>query len=424
MVRDEATEDYEPVPLQAHCNCGIEVIDGDPPVGAVRLRGLPFVIGDGSDHCFVRLGAASSTENATLFRVELSRDARWLVFAHRQLSSDLEDGGAAGRVVARYDFTLADGETYDVPIRERFEISDLEQLPALAVPDAMPQSRDRYSARFSRDGGPPDAVAALRRPMAVYIPPSHYDLWAWPNPRPGVPVSHLTVTAFETPFLIAAITIGHLDEHPLVGDGAVPLRIELPAELSDTDLDALSVTVDRGTATLPFPLIDDDREVPVPGWGRPRRRKASPAYVHVSGLPSARLTVEVAGQEVGQARLADLLPNGEAPAGSARVSVVESGRTWVHTTVVDAGLRTTRAVSHQLPVGGRTAVSAAWTPRRDRRGTRHVARHDRRRSPARGDQLRLYRRPVPGLAAARRGCRRGSLRIRVRADARSRDRGA
>jgi hypothetical protein len=116
----------------------------------------------------------------------------------------------------------------------------------------------------------------------------------------------------------------------------VPVRIELPSPLADADLDALSVTVDRGTATLPHPLVSDDGDVPAPGWGRPLRRLASPAYIQVSGLPSARVTVALDGHQVGQARLADLLPVGEADAGAARLTVVESGRSWVHTSVVDA----------------------------------------------------------------------------------------
>jgi hypothetical protein len=337
MAQDEAAHDYEPVLLTAHCNRGAEVIDGEPPVGSVQLRGLPFVIGDGPHRCFVCLGGESSGSAAAPWRVNINRDARWLIVAHRQLSSEVLTGGPVGVTVARYDFTLADGTTYEVPIRERFEISDMEQLPALAVQDALPQAMPRFTARFNREGGPPNAVAPYRRLMAGYTPPTHYDLWAWPNPRPGVPVSHLTVTAFETRFLIAGITIGHLEEHPLVAtSGAVPVRIELPSPLSDADLDALSVTVDRGTATLPHPLIGDDGDVPVPGWGRPLRRLASPAYVQVSGLPSALVTVALDGQQVGQARLAELLPVGAADAGAARLTVVESGRSWVHTTVVDA----------------------------------------------------------------------------------------
>ena len=40
--------DYEPVPLDAVCNAGVDVFGDDtpnPPIGPVTLRGLPFVIG-------------------------------------------------------------------------------------------------------------------------------------------------------------------------------------------------------------------------------------------------------------------------------------------------------------------------------------------------------------------------------------------
>src|SRR5262249_47043409 len=150
-------EGYEPIPLTEHCNCGTEVLDGTPPVGSVQLRGLPFIVGPAPDRCFVRMGGDAQNGERAPLRINLGRSGHWMIFAHVLLSSEVPNGGPLGVTVAHYEFTLADGARYSVPIRERFEISDMEELPALALPDAIAQPRPRFTARFMRGNGPPDA---------------------------------------------------------------------------------------------------------------------------------------------------------------------------------------------------------------------------------------------------------------------------
>src|SRR5262245_29317076 len=68
---------------------------------------------------------------------------------------------------------------------------------------------------------------------------------------------------------------------------------------------------------------------------RSQNQNSSPAYVYVSATPSATVSVSNADELLGRVRWGDVLARGGAETPRLRVELVESGRNWVHTTVVD-----------------------------------------------------------------------------------------
>jgi hypothetical protein len=94
----EGMPSYEPVDLSAACNAGVDVLGdepGNPPLGRVDLRGLPFLIGSeqpSAERCFLLPDAPMS--------VGLGRLAPRVIIAHRLLEPGAPAGHAVGRVVA------------------------------------------------------------------------------------------------------------------------------------------------------------------------------------------------------------------------------------------------------------------------------------------------------------------------------------
>jgi hypothetical protein len=101
----------------------------------------------------------------------------------------------------------------------------------------------------------------------------------------------------------------------------------------------LSVEVDRGVATYPYPLPDQDVEAflrdSFRGWGQPYSDRNNPAYTQIAALPSATISVKSGEDRLAQVRWGDVLANGAVETPAARVEVVENGKNWVHVTVVD-----------------------------------------------------------------------------------------
>ncbi|MGH3658759.1 MAG: CehA/McbA family metallohydrolase, partial [Micromonosporaceae bacterium] len=98
--------------------------------------------------------------------------------------------------------------------------------------------------------------------------------------------------------------------------------------------DVLSIEVDRGVATYPQPLptTADDR----PGYGAANAPPpASPAYAGVAAIPSATLVLRQRDEELGQVSWGAVERDGHADTGRARVELADSGRNWVHVTVLD-----------------------------------------------------------------------------------------
>jgi hypothetical protein len=310
---------YQPVDLSALCTAGLDVLGdeaGDVPLGQVDLRGLPFLIGPeprSADRCFLLPDAPTS--------VAIGRQTRWVIVAHRLLEPGGPAGHAVGQPVADYVFHLAGGEAVTAPIRERFEIQVVPpgwgRLPFLAVPDRYDFKVARFEGRWE-DAGVRLAEHGLGEPAG-------YFLWCWRNPFPDRALDRIEVRPRGPRFIVAAITTSDLDEHPLVGRPAVPVRL-VPYDEKEGVLD---LDVDRGVATYPQPLPgDDDRG----SWGA---AEGDAAYASVAALPSATISVRRGDDELGQVRWGDVERDGRAEGGRVAVELAETGRNWVHVRVVD-----------------------------------------------------------------------------------------
>jgi hypothetical protein len=310
---------YEPVDLSAACNAGTDVLGGEPgdvPLGRVDLRGLPFLIGSepaSAERCFLLPGGPVP--------VAIGRPARRVIVAHRLLEPGAPAGHAAGQAVAEYAFHLAGGEVVTAPIRERFEIQVVPPewgfLPFLAVSDTSDGNLPRFEGRWGAAG-----ERLAEHSMGW---PAGYFLWCWENPYPDRTVERIEFVPRGPRFIVAGVTTSDVDEHPFVRQPARPVRL-VPA---DGQSGVLDVEVDRGVATYPQPLPDEDDRG---GWGA---GEGTSAYSSIAALPSATVTVRRGGDELGRVRWGDVERDGRAQAGRVSLELAESGRNWVHVTVVD-----------------------------------------------------------------------------------------
>jgi hypothetical protein len=329
-----ADDDYQPLDLSAHANAGVDLLGPGAPTGHQRFHGLPFRIGQG-DAAFLGFGPGLRRRP---LRIPVGAKANTVVVAHRLLGSRLGEGAPLGLEVAEYVFRLSDGGERRVPIRERFEIADAAlgfgQLPFLALPDGQAGLLPRWVGPWSEAG--------YRQTEARAGWPRAYYLWCWTNPEPELAIDAIDVLPKGPRFLIAAITLGLADEHPFAHQGAVPVRVDL----KDAALAALPlaesdprVVVDRGIAGYAYPLpgasVDEFLADGLTGWGERRNAGSSPLYAEVAAVPSATISVQLGGDTVASVRWRDLLERKLVDAERARVRIVEDGRNWVETVVLD-----------------------------------------------------------------------------------------
>jgi hypothetical protein len=310
---------YEPVDLFAACNAGVEVLGdapGDVPLGRVRLRGLPFLIGSeppSAERCFLLPRVPTS--------VGIGRLARRLIVAHRLLEPGAPAGHAVGQTVADYAFHLADGQVVVASVRERFEIQVVPPVwgrqPFLAVSDTSDRSLPRFEG--------PWGEAGFRLAEHEMGWPAGYYLWCWENPHPELPVERIEFIPRGGRFVVAGITTSDVNEYPFVREPARPVRVVA----KDGQNGVLDIEVDRGVATYPQPLPgEDDR----PGWGA---TQGNSAYTSIAAVPSATVAVRQGRNEIGRVRWGEVERGGRADAGQVSLELVEDGRNWVHVSVVD-----------------------------------------------------------------------------------------
>ena len=334
--------DYEPLDLTDWCNAGPEALgDGESPaIGLQTFRGLPFLVGGdqgggNGSRCFVSLGGSEGGVT-----VAINDRAHRVVFAHRLMESQIAEGGPPGLQVAEYVFRLSGGREERASVRERFEIGALPGqggaggrggMPFLAVADQDAALLPRYEGRWDQLG--------RRQFEAERGSTQWYYLWAWANPSPDRVVESLEVVPSGPSFIIAAITLGHLDEHPFVREGKRPARIVL-TDPNDADRPFdLDVDVDRGEATyvhtLPKASSDEFIRGQFKGWGEDPNLVSSPAYVEVSAVPSATVTVKNDDGEIGKVTWRDVQNKGAVETPRLRFELVDPGKNWVHVTVLD-----------------------------------------------------------------------------------------
>ena len=324
--------DYKPLDLTHVHNTGTDFIDIDarPRIGDQQFHGLPFHIGADAGCCFI--GFDSDAQEA--ITIPVNDTAHNIIFAHTLLESEVLAGETIGRVLATYVVHYADGSSERAPVRERFEVSVIPtawgQWPFLAVPDQAEGMQDRYAGAWSATG---------RRQTEVTTHRHDYYLWAWRNPHPAREIASLTIEPGQRKLLVAAITLGQIDETPFFRQGRREVKITLPQPDDAGQPFNLDVAVDRGVATYPYPLpamaADDFLGDSFKGFGETQNPANSPAYVEIAAIPSATVTVKAGDETLGEANWQELESTGKVETPRVTLEVVDRGRNWVHVTVVD-----------------------------------------------------------------------------------------
>ena len=328
--------DYEPLDLAEQLNGGLDVLGAgaDAEIGPRHFRGLPFAIGADPSRCFIALEGGS--ERVTL---SVGRAASRIIFAHRLLTSEIDNGGPVGIPVAEYVFSLANGEQHVVPIRERFEIGFVPTdsfrgpsgLPFIAVTDGKHQMFPRYEGQWQELG--------RRQTEYLQATARSYFLWSWTNPEPDVAVENIEIVPSGPAFVIAGVTLSHVEEHPFARQGRREAKITITDPVLASSQFDLEVEVDRGDSTYAFPLPKDPDDGFLNGYhrgfGEANNDEASPAYAEISAVPSATVSIKQDGESIAHLPWGEVEEKGKAEAPKARIELMDRGRNWVKVTVVD-----------------------------------------------------------------------------------------
>ena len=349
--------DYQPLDLSRFCNAGVEVLGDNAPTPQHRLdaadlayrghsffpppdagevalglqtfRGLPFMVGpetgDPGGSCFLALDGSGGS-----VIIPIDQHARRVIFAHRLLENP--KSGRLGTQIAEHILHLAGGSDERVPIRDGFEIGVLGQRPPFcAVSDGEAVLIPRYEGSWSRAG--------RRQHEAFGASPLWYYLWSWENPGPDRAIESVEVVPSGPRFIIAAITLGHVDEDPFAREARRPARVVLTRPDEAEQPFDLDVEVDRGDATYAHPLPQATSQAFLAdthkGWGQAQNATSNPSYVEVSAVPSATVTVKRAGQEIGRVNWGEVAEKGAAETPRMRLELLDQGKNWVHVTVLD-----------------------------------------------------------------------------------------
>jgi hypothetical protein len=340
------TGDYRPLDLSALYNRSTELLEDplDVALGERTLHGLPFHFADAQASKSLLL---LEPEKAPVF-VDLACHARWLVFAHAVLETDLYEGGPVGMDCAQYTLHYADGTSLTRPVRQRFEIGptprkwegraiplDWGQTPFLALNDAQHQLMDRCCGRYDAAGA---RLVEVEDPQSriPYVLPYRFYLWPLENPAPEKLVDRLELRSTGRSVIIGAITSSNLAEDPFGREVSRDVLLELHGRALDEQVE---VRVDRGFASYTFRLaggsLDHDPDFPK-GWGASAAEPGK-GYVRITATPSATLSVYAGTQLLGHCRWQNLLDQTEIHLGEqATLRLANADRTWVRTRFVDA----------------------------------------------------------------------------------------
>ncbi|MBM4418564.1 MAG: hypothetical protein FJ033_09660 [Chloroflexi bacterium] len=328
--------DYVPLRIDHLYNAPLSAIPGPVPApgGEQQFHGLPFRIGTGERALLL----AGGTDLAPV-HIALGECIQTVVFLHRLINSRVLEGGHPGELVATYRFRRGAGSFVDVPIRERFEIGasvGWGQIPFASMPDGKQEPIARWRGPWG---------AAGNRQTEVRAAFQAYFLWCWRNDRPEIPIASIEVMPAGPRFVIAALTLGGVDENPLVHRGTLPVRVDLKNEaLARRPLDAgdrsgIEIQVDRGVAGYAYPIATPDAEPfladPMAGWGAAPNPGSSPTYAQVAAAPSATLGVASRGDAIEAVRWGDLERERTIETPRTRIQIVEEARNWVETVVLD-----------------------------------------------------------------------------------------
>ncbi|AWT59228.1 MAG: hypothetical protein DF168_00409 [Candidatus Moanabacter tarae] len=327
--------DYYPLDLDPLYNAGVNFLSSEIPLGQQLFRGLPFKLGDDPNRCIIAFGKEKGEK-----RVELPIEAKatWLIIAQRLLESKIPDNGPVGEPIAKFRFHFKTGEVEETQTRDRFEISTIPSSisipgssPFIAVSDTADKLLPRWAGDWSEAGRRQTEVAGGRS--------LHFVLWAWENPHPEQTLEKLEIVPIGPAFIIGGITVSSIDENPFCREATREVIINLPRKEDANRPFNLEVQVDRGINTYPYPLPSDSTESFLKGrkgWGEKQNPGSSPSYAEIAANPSATISVKQNDEILGEANWGDLREKREIKASERlELQVIERGKNWVHTTVVD-----------------------------------------------------------------------------------------
>lgn len=328
-------KDYQPLSIALYANIDNRAAEDERefPTGDQLYHGLPFQIGDGKGK-MAGFGQSIRMDPAEL---TVGMKVRTVTFAHRLIDSNFHQGGTPiGETCASYVFAFEDGETEEVAIRERFEIGSIPipwgHWPLLARPEVQEGLHPRYEGKWSEAG--------VRQLETTHPWAQFFYLWYWINPNPDKELKKITIVPKGPRFYIAGVTLGFLDEDPLTRSARRPVKVSLLRPEDQQRQGDLDIEVDRGVATYPYSLprqsqgefIEDFHR----GWGQEMNHTIHPSYVEIAASPSARVTVKHGGEELGAVSWGEVEARGTAISEDrVKIELVDPGRNWVHTTVVD-----------------------------------------------------------------------------------------
>ena len=314
--------DYEPIDLSKWCNSGVSQLGGNetPALGRQSMYGIPFQVGaeagPDSGSCYVVVGGS---DDSVTIPIDLS--ARRIIVAHRVLETTGTEFGRPGLPIAEYVFRFRDGAEERVPIREGFEIN--------AYPPSGPPAVPPHSTF-----GVPYLLLTY---LALSDPDRLYYLWTYSVPREGRKIESLEIVPKGPRFLVAAVTVGLLDEDPFPRLARRLVGVTLTDSTEPSP--ELKLQLDRGVHTPLFPLpkapADEFLDDPFKGWGQDRNPDAGPAYAEVSATPSATLTLSRGEEVVGNARWGEIEAEGKVETPRATFQLLDRGKNWVRVRVLD-----------------------------------------------------------------------------------------
>lgn len=324
--------DYEPIDISELCHVDPAAL-GHPrrPAGERSYRGIPFAVGrvtsDGGS--VIGLGEEVSSDAVV---IPVNRQVHHLVFAHFLVDSPLRSGAGFGASAGQYVFRFAESEPISVEIREGFEIG---ALPATWMDFAILAWSDLNEGMQARERGP--WVDFGMRQIEVRIPyPEEYYLWPWENPRPDDPVVDIEIRPSGPRFVIGAVTASYLEEEVFCRSARRTVRLQLLEEGDWERTSSVRVDVDRGSADFPWRCLDPTREDQLVAWGEPPSKQDAEMYVDVAAKASATVSVSLEGEAIGAFSWKALEEQDSLqPNDRIAVSLVDEGRNWVRTRIVD-----------------------------------------------------------------------------------------
>ena len=335
--------DYHPLNLSDFCNAEASLIDQEPVLGNQMLRGLPFLVGNGESgvisNCFIHLQEGDAPIDIPIFK----RPQR-IIIAHRLLESEIAEGGPLGIEVAEYNFIKVGGSAERINIRERFEIGFLPQQtdPPRPFPRkvyghpyrAVPDYEARLLPRFEGDFG----NAGRRQTEAVAAEARLYYLWCWVN-RDCSEIESLRIVPRGPRFIIAAVTLGYINEDPFPREGRRPVRIILKDKVDAKKPFNLNLEVDRGNSTYIHPLPQDETQSFLKdfhkGWGQRQNLTSSPSYAEITATNSATIVVKQDNKALIVGNWGDIEQHGSIDNHKMRIELIDRGKNWVNVTVLD-----------------------------------------------------------------------------------------